>query len=95
MVIALAAHAKEDYMCSQHSQYSGTCSSGHLYKATTSLLWPLPAVLNDPFTFSTICIVRPPVSNNFVWLVYGFMLPSSVQKYEKGWLTQASMLQEV
>ena len=21
--------------------YSGTCTSGHLYKATTSLLWPL------------------------------------------------------
>ena len=39
--------------------YSGTCSSDHLYKATTSLLWPLPVVLNDPLTFSATCIVRP------------------------------------
>ena len=41
--------------------YYGTCATGHLYKATISLLWPLPVVLNDSFTFSTTCIVRPPV----------------------------------
>ena len=41
--------------------YSGTCTSGHLYKVNTSLLWPLLVVLIDPFTFSTTCIVRPPV----------------------------------
>ena len=38
-------------------RYSGTC----LNKATTSLLWPLPVLLNHPFSLSTTCIVRPPV----------------------------------
>ena len=37
-----------------HSTVEPVATSGHLYKATTSLLWPLPMVLDDPFTFSIL-----------------------------------------